>query len=128
MFFEQKTQFLALFKEFCWGKIRKMGEGGTPQIRNSFFADFFSRKGGWGTPLTDKIRKVVFDVAPKLCKFILAVPIAVQTAEQLFSLGAIIICRRLEMIQHWKALSKRSPPSSTLRRYFICATQHTAQY
>jgi hypothetical protein len=38
VFFEQKTQFLALFEEFFWGKIRNWGGGGTPQIRNSFFA------------------------------------------------------------------------------------------
>ena len=49
------------------GKIRKGGEGGTPQIRNSFFAGKKSVKGGGrgGTPLTDKIRKVVFEVFPK---------------------------------------------------------------
>ena len=40
------------------------GGGSTPQIRNLFLVNFFFRKGG-GTPLTDKIRKVVFDVAPK---------------------------------------------------------------
>ena len=39
--------------------------GGTPQIRNSFFAGKKIRKGGrGGTPLTDKIRKVVFEVFP----------------------------------------------------------------
>ena len=46
------------------GEIRKGGEGGTPQICNSFFAGKKIRKGG-GTPLTDKIRKVVFDPLPK---------------------------------------------------------------
>ena len=60
------------------------GEGGTPQIRNPLFAENFSvkgggiprksvtpslpkkivGKGGGGTPLTEQIRKVVFDVAP----------------------------------------------------------------
>ena len=49
------------------GKIRKGGEGGTPQIRNSFFAGKKIRKGGGGgTPLTDKIRKVVFGGLPYL--------------------------------------------------------------
>ena len=38
---------------------------GYPPIRNLFFGENFVRKGGGGTPLTDKIRKVVFDVAPK---------------------------------------------------------------
>ena len=47
------------------GKIRKGGEGGTPQICNSFFTGKKIRKGGGGTPLTDKIRKVVFDTLPK---------------------------------------------------------------
>ena len=41
------------------------GEKGTPQIRNFLFGENFVRKGGGGTPLTDKIRKVVFDPAPK---------------------------------------------------------------
>ena len=40
------------------------GGGGTPQIRNLFFGENFVRKGGGGTPLTDKIRKVVFEVFP----------------------------------------------------------------
>ena len=44
MFFGQKTPFLALFEKKNFGGM--------------------SVKGG-GTPLTDKIRKVVFDVAPK---------------------------------------------------------------
>ena len=35
----------------------------TKKIRNSFFAKKNSVKGG-GTPLTDKIRKLVFDIAP----------------------------------------------------------------
>ena len=41
------------------------GGGGTPQIRNLFFGENFVRKRGGGTPLTDKIRKVVFEVFPK---------------------------------------------------------------
>ena len=49
VFFEQKTQFLALFEEFFGGKVRKGGEGGTPQIRN-FFGENFVRKGGGGVP------------------------------------------------------------------------------
>ena len=53
-----------LYKTNFRGKIRKGGEGGTPQIRNSFFAGKKIRKGG-GTPLTDKIRKVVLEVLPK---------------------------------------------------------------
>ena len=41
------------------------GGGGTPQIRNSLLAGKKIRKGGvGGTPLTDKIRKVVFDGLP----------------------------------------------------------------
>ena len=41
--------------------------GGTLQIRNPLFAGFFRkkiRKGEVGYPLTDKIRKVVFEVFP----------------------------------------------------------------
>ena len=49
--------------------VRKGGGGGTPLIRNFFFGKNFVRKGGGGTPLTDtltdKIRKVVFDLLPK---------------------------------------------------------------
>ena len=37
--------------------------GGTPQIRNFFLAKILSLKGGC-TPLTDNIRKVVFDHLP----------------------------------------------------------------
>ena len=44
--------------------VRKGGRGGTPQIRNLFFGENFVRKGGGVSPLTDKIRKVVFDVLP----------------------------------------------------------------
>ena len=44
VFFEQETQFLALFEEKCSGKIRNGGEG--------------------GTPLRDKIRKVAYDRLP----------------------------------------------------------------
>ena len=36
------------------------------KIRNLFFSKKIVRKGGEGTPLTDKIREVVFDVAPKV--------------------------------------------------------------
>ena len=46
-------------------RILSVKGGGTPQIRNSFFAGKKIRKGGGGTPLTDKIRKVVFEVFPK---------------------------------------------------------------
>ena len=56
------------FKYYFADFVRKRG-GGTPQIRNSFFAENFVRKGGEGTPLTDKIPKVVFDGLPKIaCK------------------------------------------------------------
>ena len=46
--------------------------GGTPQICNLFFGENFVRKGG-GTPLTDKIRKVVFDVLPKTSNIFLLI-------------------------------------------------------
>ena len=51
------------FKYYFADFVRK-GGGGTPQIRNSFFAGKKIRKGGGGTPLTDKIRKVVFEGLP----------------------------------------------------------------
>ena len=52
------------FKYYFADFVRK-GGGGTPQIRNPLFAKIFVRKGGGGvTPLTDKIRKVVFEVLP----------------------------------------------------------------
>ena len=54
------------FKYYFADFVRKGGGGGTPQIRNSLFAENFVRKGGGGTPLTDKICKVVFDVAPNI--------------------------------------------------------------
>ena len=64
------------FKYYFADFVRK-GGGGTPQIRNPLFAEKKSvnrgvgvppksvtpLKGG-GTPLTDKIRKVVFDGTP----------------------------------------------------------------
>ena len=46
------------------GECPQRGRGGTPLIRNFFSAKILSVKGG-GTPLTDKIRKVVFDLLPK---------------------------------------------------------------
>ena len=58
LFFGQnQVKLVKIFR----GNVRK--KGGTPHIRNSFLAENFVRKGG-GTPLTDKIRKVVFDFAP----------------------------------------------------------------
>ena len=52
-------------KNIFRGNVRKGGGGGPPQTRNLFLAKILSVKGGWGTPLTDKIRKVVFDVLPE---------------------------------------------------------------
>ena len=46
--------------------VRGGGGGGTFHVRNSCFAKHFVLKGGGGTPITDKIRKVVFDVAPQV--------------------------------------------------------------
>ena len=40
------------------------GEGGVPPKSVTFFGENFVQKGGGGTPLTDKIRKVVFDPFP----------------------------------------------------------------
>ena len=56
-------KFLAFFEEFFWVEVLKWGEGGNPQIC-IFFGKIFVRKGVGGTPLTDKNRKVVFDVLP----------------------------------------------------------------
>ena len=43
----------------------KGGGMGTPLIRTFFLAKILSGKGGGVPPLTDKIRKVVFDILPK---------------------------------------------------------------
>ena len=56
--------FSLFWRKVFGEKSVKEGEGGTAQIRNSFFAENFVRKGGGGTPLTDKIRKVVFEGLP----------------------------------------------------------------
>ena len=42
----------------------KGGGGGPPQPVTFFLEKILSVKGGGGTPLTDKIRKVVFEVFP----------------------------------------------------------------
>ena len=44
-------------------KSVKGGRGVPPKSVTPFLPKILSKKGG-GTPLTDKIRKVVFDVAP----------------------------------------------------------------
>ena len=65
--FEQKTQFLALFEDKIFrGKICKGGNGGTHKSVTPFLPKKKIRKEGGGrcTPLTDKIRKVVFDGLP----------------------------------------------------------------
>ena len=43
-----------------WGNVRK-GGWGVPPKSVTFFGENFVRKGGGGNPLTDKIRKVVFE-------------------------------------------------------------------
>ena len=60
----KKTQFSALFEDIFLGNVLK-GEGGGTTLKSlPFFANFV-RKEGRGAPITDKIRKVVFDIAPK---------------------------------------------------------------
>ena len=60
MFFEQQTQFLALFEDKFFGKIVY-----PPKSVTYFSAKKLSGKGGGGWyPLTGKIRKVVFDGLP----------------------------------------------------------------
>ena len=54
------TPFLGIFEQ---KNVRK-GVKDTPHVRNSLFAENFVCKGGGGTPLTDKIRKVVFEGLP----------------------------------------------------------------
>jgi len=46
------------FKYYFADFVRKGGEGGTPQIRNSLFAENFVRKGGEGG--TPHIRNLFF--------------------------------------------------------------------
>ena len=61
MFFEQKT---LIFGE----KSVKGGSGVPPKSVTPFLPKKLSRKGRGGTPLTDKIRKVVIEGLPILAK------------------------------------------------------------
>ena len=63
-FFWAKITIFSTFLRRFFGGMSVKGGGGTPRIRNLFFGENFVRKGGGGTPLTDKIRKVVFEVPP----------------------------------------------------------------
>ena len=56
-----KTQFLGIFEQ----KMSAKGGGSTPMSETPFLPKILSIKGGEGTPLLDKIRKVVFDRLPK---------------------------------------------------------------
>ena len=50
-----------------FGGMSVKGEGGyPPQSVTFFFAKKLSVKGGVGTPLTDKIRNVIFDPFPRV--------------------------------------------------------------
>ena len=60
----KKTQFSALFEDIFLGNVLK-GEGGGTTLKSVTFYANFVRKEGRGAPITDKIRKVVFDIAPK---------------------------------------------------------------
>ena len=60
----KKQEWIKEDVKYYFADFVRKGGGDTPQIRNFFLAKFLFVKGGGGTPLTDKIRKVVFDVFP----------------------------------------------------------------
>ena len=84
----------------------KGGEGGTPQIRNFLFGENFARKGGGGTPLTDKICKVVFDLFPKTVQLLKIFPLKPPTISAISMQAAEIRVRQMRtwfLWESWKA-------------------------
>ena len=65
VFWAKITIFSTFLRRFFGGMSVKGGGGVPPESVTFFLEKILSVKGGGGTPLTDKIRKVEFEVLPK---------------------------------------------------------------